>query len=206
MSVAPVDTWEVVNAFPSASTPANLALDYLVSVARQAGIQPILLTHGASYRALIIPLCKLHAAVSQGDVHVVVERVDGVDIDASDNALFVVPIQEAEVIKDLFTILQRGTIAAGPPRWVGLPTPVVQPQVMSQYLVTRGAATPSGKIILQPEHGDEIVFDLYQLAPSPAALRQALVRGADLQLDEGPDNLQRRADWFKRRAGSSQDE
>jgi hypothetical protein len=203
MSAASVDTWEVVNAFSSASTPANIAFDCLVMVVRQAGIQPILLTHGASYRALIIPLFKLDAAASQGDAQVVVERVDGADIDASDKALFVVPIQEEEVIEDLFTILQRGTIAVGPPRWVGLPTPLVQPQVMLQYLVTRGAATPSVKIIFQPDHGDETAFDLYQLEPSPDALRQALVHGADLKLDEGPDNLQRRADWFKRRAGSS---
>ena len=63
-----------------------------------------------------------------------------------------------------------------------------------------GAYTPSGSVRLATPSG-EMVYVLYRVAPLAGTLKRGFAPTATPDDFEGPDNLRRREDWFRRRGG-----
>ena len=204
MSSETVYTWKVTDGFARESTTKRAPLELLSTICRQLGIDHILLACGQTHWAVIVSLAALDASFKQGKDQIRIECVTGEEIDRSDNTVFVTTSEE-NLVTALFSQLQRGAIVAVPPRWLGTVTPSDPHDASRDYLRTRQVEAPSAKLTLQQEGSTPTVFDLYSLSPAPNAIQESLLRNADLHVREDPRNLDRRADWFKRRTGSSQD-
>lgn len=196
-------TWKVIAKFSGVSKPEDRVFLRLDALVRAVGIQCTRLECKAGPWALIVPLVSLCTVVKQPAREVLVEGISEPDINASDNAVFVSPIQEQAIIESLFSLLNSGAIETRPPHWAGVHEPSEQDQWLANYLYTHGAVEPSGTLTVKDSSGEPSVFTLYHIPPSPAQVKKSLTRGAALKDAEEPDNLRRRAEWFRRRAGTS---
>lgn len=197
-------TWKVVAEFSGVSKPEDRVFLCLDALVRAVGIQNTRLECKAGPRALIVPLVSLCTVVKQPAREVLVEGSSELDMNASDKAVFVSPIQEQASIEGLFSLLNSGAIETRPPRWAGVHEPSEQDQWLLIYLQTLGAVESNGTLTVKDSSGESAVFTLYHIPPSPAQMKKSLTWGAALKDAEEPDNLRRRAEWFRRRAGTSE--
>jgi len=130
-----------------------------------------------------------------------VEGISEAGIDPSDQMVFVSTVQEEGFIEAVFSLLNGNTPGISPPCWAGVVESSTMEQLWSQVLGDLGVSTPSGTIRLQQGSSSPMVFKLYRIPPAQDRFKESLARGPARKVPEGPDNLRRRAEWFRRRAG-----
>jgi hypothetical protein len=194
-------TWKVVSEFSTMSQPEYSFFNGLNELIDGSGLKCTRLECGKNYKAIVISLTSLSTTAQQIGGELLIEGVSDAHIDASDQAIFVSPIRDESLIDELFSGLSRKIIAGMSPYWVGI-NPSVKDQMLLRHLQTLGATEPNGTIKVPAREGSLLKFDLYQILPDPGNLLQSLASGAAQKIPEGPDNLRRRARWFRQRTGS----
>ena len=193
--------WEIVSDFFIPGKPEDGFFDLLDELVSAAGIQCFRLECRAGHRAMVAPLFSLCTASKQSGDRLLVEGISKADVDASDNVVFVSTIREKGIVEDMFSLLNGGVISAKPPRLAAVLESSEKNNLLLMHLRSLGTVDLKGAIKLQEKSGHSVVFDLYPIPSNLDQFRQSLARGSDVKIAEGPDNLRRRAEWFRRHAG-----
>ncbi len=189
--------WRAVSEFSEPSRSENLYVDLLDEALRESEGDVIRLETSDGYRALVVSFAVLSATLTSALAVDVTAPVTG----ASDTAIFVPAILEQDALDQLSATAYLGGENFTRPTWVGISAALLDPDQLRRHRESFRAGAPAGKLTLAVHSETSAEFVLSPSPPDSAELEQVLTAGADLKVPEGPDNLRRRAEWFRRQSG-----
>ncbi len=189
--------WRAVSEFSEPSRSENLYVDLLDEALSESEGEAARLETSDGYRALVVSFAVLTATLKSALAVDVTAPVTG----ASNTAIFVSAILEQDALDHLSATVKLGGENFTGPTWVGISAALLDPDQLRRHLESFHAGEPEGKLTLAKHPETPAEFVLSPIPPDSVALEQSLTAGADLRVPEGPDNLRRRAEWFRRQFG-----
>ena len=189
----PTIAWRAVKRFGSGDPD----LEPLIRIGREIGLTPALYETEGGQHAIVLPWAEFHALLRRTKDIVFSREFAGREIAAEDRIALLAPPGSAP-LGELLGTLDAAAGADRPLLWWGLVRPAGGASVATAPIP---GLDPMGTISLSGAAGTQTIL-LFRRTTDPTARRDLLAAGPRAEAEERSDNLEGRADWFRRRTGN----